>query len=735
MKQALAAAVYKIIPFFCAVFFRSAVKNGIIFLSFLAFCGEAAFAGIPDSLSAGPSAAVLFSADGRPLRRYAGKDGLFREPVQIEQISPWVILAALAAEDKRFFKHGGVDIKAVARAAAQNMKAGHTVSGASTITQQLYRAYNPGPHTFRRKAAEAFSAVKIEHKYSKEEILQAYLNMIPYGNNIAGIQAAAITYFGVSAAELSLSQAAALSGIPRAPALYNPVLRPEAFEKRRKQVLLKMREAGYIDDENYRIAILEKPEAKSAAQPFFAPHFSNWVLSRLNSLPDRNNGIVITTLVPEIQEAAVAALKNNIQRLEKKHHVTNGAAIVLDNHTGGVLAWAGSKDFFDSKNSGQIDGVRALRQPGSALKPFLYGLAFSKGHSPADVISDEPLYGIDGYTPQNYDKHNHGMVRMREALACSYNIPAVRLAEETGAESFLETLHAFGFESLHRDGGYYGAGLALGNGEVTLLELAAAYAALARGGIWQPVIFEKGKAAADSRRVLDERSAFLVNSVLSDNQARAAAFGTDSPMNTPFVLAAKTGTSKDYRDNWCVGYTPEWTVAVWAGNFDGSPMRRISGITGAAPIMREIAMRLHSIYGSSDFIPPEGIEEREICTLIGMAGGGEEEDSCQARITEYFNSDFPFMPHMPMKRRMEAGTNEQMPDFPKDNDIFKIDPSYPAESQALRFRAPRGTDLPVWYLDGKKISGDLWVLAEGKHSLYFVYKGVKSLSVKFMVVR
>lgn len=727
--------MYKTIPFFPDPFLRRSAKNGIMFLFLLLIPFRSVSAGVPEVSAAVSFSAALFSADGRPLRRYAGKDGLFREPVQIERISPWVILATLAAEDKRFFEHGGVDIKAVARAVAQNIKSGHTVSGASTITQQLYRAYNPGPHTFRRKAAEAFSAVRIEKKYSKEEILQAYLNMIPYGNNIAGIQAAAITYFGVSAAELSLSQAAALAGIPRAPALYNPVLRPESFEKRRQQILQKMLSAGYIDEENYRVAVLEKPEIKGASQPFYAPHFSNWVLSKLNRSPEWNSGIVITTLVPEIQEAARVALKNNVQRLEKKHHVTGGAVIVLDNRTGGVLAWVGSRDFFDSKNSGQIDGVRALRQPGSALKPFLYGLAFSKGHSPADFISDEPLYGSDGYTPQNYDRNNHGMVRLREALACSYNIPAVRLAEETGAESFLEILHAFGFESLRREGSYYGAGLALGNGEVTLLELAAAYAALARGGIWQPVIFEKGKAASAGRRVLDERSSFLVNSVLSDNQARAAAFGTDSPMHMPFTIAAKTGTSKDYRDNWCVGYTPEWTVAVWTGNFDGSPMRRISGITGAAPVMREIAMRLHSMYGSSEFVPPEGIVEREICALGGLSGTSEADDSCQARITEYFNSTFNVPPQGQLPERVEGGARAHRPDFPKDNDIFKIDPSYPLQSQALRFRAPRGIGSPVWYLDGRKISGDLWVLAEGEHSLYFVYRGLKSLSIKFMVVR
>ena len=686
-----------------------------------------------------PAAPALFSADGRPLRRYAAADGLFREPVSLDRVSPWAILAIMAAEDKRFFEHGGVDVKAIARAAAQNIKAGRTVSGASTITQQLYRAYNPGPHNFRRKISEAAAAMQIENKHSKEEILQAYLNMIPFGNNLAGIQAASLYYFGVNAEDLTLSQAAGLAGLPQGPSLYNPITRPEMFEKRRLKILEMMLSAGYIDEEAYRLAAADRPEAMKPRQPFFAPHFSDWASSK-----SAGRHSVITTLIPEIQEAAQSAIRNNIKKLEKKNHITNGAAIVLDNRTGAVLAWAGSKDFFDSKNHGQIDGVRILRQPGSALKPFLYGLAFSKGHSPADLISDEPFHGSDGYSPLNYDKKNHGMVRMREALANSYNIPAVRIAEETGPETFLETLHSFGFESLKKDGNYYGAGLSLGNGEVTLLELANGYASLARGGIWRPVIFEKEKVSPPGRRVLDERSAFLVTSVLSDNHARIAAFGEDSPLHMPFDIAAKTGTSKDYRDNWTAGYTPEWTIAVWAGNFDGSPMRRASGITGAAPIMREIAMFLHNFIGSSDFKKPLGIAEIEICPESGLPAS----DDCPSRITEYFNSSFIpkekcTIPHNSPDYSSEywhsahsGRKNDSLQvEFPKNGDIFKIDPSYPIAAQGLAFKASRNAKNPEWHLDGKRFKNEIWKLQEGSHELYFKDGNKKSAVIHFRVVR
>lgn len=686
-----------------------------------------------------PAAPALFSSDGRPLRRYAAADGLFREPVSLDRVSPWAILAILAAEDKRFFEHGGVDIKAVARAAAQNLKAGRTVSGASTITQQLYRAYNPGPHTLRRKISEAAAAMTMENRHSKDEILQAYLNMVPFGNNLAGIQAASLYYFGVNAEDLTLSQAAGLAGLPQGPSLYNPITRPEMFEKRRIKILDMMLSAGYIDDETHRLAVADKPEAMKPRQPFFAPHFSDWV-----SAKSVGRHSVITTIIPEIQEAVQSALKNHINRLEKKHHITNGAAIVLDNRTGGILAWAGSKDFFDKKNNGQIDGVRIMRQPGSALKPFLYGLAFSKGHSPADLVSDEPFHGSDGYSPLNYDKKNHGMVRMREALANSYNIPAVRIAEELGTESFLETLHSFGFESLVKDGDYYGAGLALGNGEVSLIELANAYASLARGGVWLPVAFEKGKIPPAGRRVLDEKSVFLVTSVLADNRARIAAFGEDSPLRLPFPMAAKTGTSKDYRDNWTAGYTPEWTVAVWAGNFDGSPMRKASGITGAAPVMREIAMFMHSYMGSSDFIKPDGILETEICAESGLPAS----ENCPSRMLEYFSKAFlpaekchilhnsaVDVPDSAEKARERVKSSSCNVEFPKNGDIFKIDPSYPLAAQGLRFKSSCNAENIKWHLDGKPFSGGIWNLQEGRHELYFTDGRGKSSVIQFQVVQ
>ncbi len=690
----------------------------------------AAAAGPP----AHPASVVVTASDGRPLRAYLSAGSVLSEPVALGDVSPWVILAFLAAEDRRFYSHPGVDLRSVARAAAQNLGKGRVVSGASTITQQLARSIKPRPRTFFGKLGEALTALKLEADYGKNEILEAYLNAVPFGNGCEGIQAAALSYFGVPASQLSLSQAAGLAGIPRSPSLYDPVRRPAAYAARRADVLKRMLELGYIDGESYRLASAEKSVPSKPHPPFFAPHFAGFMARRAPS----SGGVVRSTLDPAVQEAAASALSGHLSLLRGPNNATNGAVVVLDNATGEVRAWVGSRDFFDKTDDGEVDGVLALRQPGSALKPFLYGLAISRGYRASDLLDDEPLYAAGGYTPANYDKNFHGKVRLRQALACSYNVPAVRVASALGPESLLGTLRSFGFASLDKPASFYGEGLALGDGEVTLLELAAAYAALARGGVWSAPVFEAGHEPGYARRAADAGTAFIINSILSDNQARAAAFGQDSPLNVPFELAAKTGTSKDYRDNWAVGYTPEWTVAVWVGNFNGEPMRKVSGISGAAPVMREISLALRRLYGSTEFRKPPGVQSAEICTESGLAAG----PLCRSVAREYFLSSAP---QPPICRMHEEGTPEKADKadgqafvkFPRDGDVFRMDPAYPKAAQALFFRSSLTADQTVWVLDSRVVpGGGIWPLAAGRHTLYFRYNngGSSSPPVKFLVM-
>lgn len=676
---------------------------------------------------------------GHELRAYLnGAEASVCVPVKLQDVSPWLVLATVGAEDKRFFTHPGVDFRSVARAAWQNSRHGRTVSGASTITQQLARALEPRPHTIMGKLSEMFSALRLEAGHSKEEILEAYFNSVSYGALLTGAEAASRAYFGLPARDLSLAQAALLAGIPKSPVNYDPYKRPAAAFARQRLVLRRLLDLGLADEENYRLALAEKVTIKKKDSTFDAPQFSDYVLKR--SAPGR----IVTTLDLRVQEWAADALRNHLSALKARNHVTNGAVLALDNATGGILAWVGSDDFFDAADSGQVDGVTALRQPGSALKPFLYALDLSKGAKASDIIADEPLYQAGNHTPLNYDKTYHGKVRLREALACSYNVPAVRTAQKVGVPVFLAKLHDFGFASLDKPAELYGEGLALGNGEVTLLELTNAYAALARGGVWLPARFGMKAGGEPARRAIGRDEAYIVTNILSDNSARAPAFGVNSAFNLPFELAGKTGTTKDYRDNWAVGYTPEWTVGVWVGNFDGAPMRKVSGITGAAPVLKEVALKLKELYGSTPFRRPLDIRTVRVCPVSGLLPSA----FCPATMEEVYTArNLPSgvcREHLPPA---EAGAvrpaGKPAVSFPSDGDIFRYDPQTPAAAQAIFLKASGADVEAAWTVDGKPLAGRgpsvAWPLRPGRHTVSFAVqragKTLRSRPVRFTVVK
>ncbi|MDD4003820.1 MAG: penicillin-binding protein 1C [Elusimicrobiaceae bacterium] len=689
---------------------------------------------------------TVAAAGGEPLRRYLSAAGCYSAPVKLADVPAWALLAFLAAEDRRFLEHPGVDVRAIARALWQNARAGKTVSGASTITQQLARAITPRERTVPGKLREMARALWLERGMTKQEILQRYLNTVNFSNNAAGIGAASELFFELAPQRLTLSQSAFLAGIPQSPSRYDPVRHYAQALRRRDAVLGRMLAAGYIDRALYESALSEKIIIRKRSAGFFAPQFCDFALRRYAAdargrrPPD---GKIRTSIDFELQRGLERAVGSYIKKLRDKN-VTNAALVALDNKTGGVLAWVGSADYFSERNSGQVDGVTALRQPGSALKPFVYGLALERGWRASDRLADSPAVFAHGFSPENYDRRFHGPVSVRQALACSYNIPAVYLAEQLGPDAVLKTLHDFGFDSLRLDARHYGAGLSLGNGEVTLLELANAYAALARGGEYLPwSVF--GRRAGLPRRALDARAAYIITDILSDNHAREAAFSLDSPFNMPFPFAAKTGTSKDYKDNWAVGYTPGWTVAVWAGNFDASPMRRVSGVTGAGPLLRLAAFMLQRRYPSGGFARPAGLAEAEICPDSGRAAG----HFCPATANELFYAS----------RLPEAGCPVHKPEgmvtparafvktvsvsFPKDGDVFVLEPAYPAASQEIKLQAATPCSAPVqWRVDGAAVSSSAgqawWGLKPGAHSVYFTQecggKTVKTRPARFRVI-
>ncbi len=562
----------------------------------------------------------LYDRQGHLLRERLSSSEARARPLSADAVPPHVRDAFIAAEDHRFDWHLGVDPIALVRAAVANVRAGRVVGGGSTLSQQLSRMLVPRARTLPGKLQEALWALRLEAHLSKEEVLAQYLNRVPLGNGAQGVEAAAQLYFGRPARSLSVGQAAALAALPRGPTAYNPFRHPDRFEARRLWVLSRMEETGRLSAAD-RVAAQEAPlDLGRFASAFRAPHFVERVL---RELPNGAHGEVFTTLDGELQAAAEAVVHEEVMRLRERN-VGHAAVLVLDNATGEVLAYVGSADFHDDARGGQNDGVWMRRQPGSALKPFAYLEAFRAGYTPATVLADVPTQfpsprGV--YAPENYNRRKHGPVRAREALASSHNIPAVRLAEALGPARILGSLHAAGFESLSASSEHYGLGVVLGNGEVTLWEAARAYAGLARGGVLPSLSLWREDPAAEGRaerRFAPPAEVSLLTHVLADNAARAKAFGLDSALRLPFPVAAKTGTSKGYADNWLIGYTRERTVAVWAGNFDGAPMRGVSGISGAGPIFRRVMpVAMRQVPRPGPLWDATLLEPARICPLSG----------------------------------------------------------------------------------------------------------------------
>ena len=649
----------------------------------------------------------------------SARDGVAKR-VALEDISPWLVQATVLAEDRRFFEHPGIDLRALARAVRDNLRAGRIVSGGSTITQQLvHNALGFPRRNPLLKLLEAFEAVRWELHLSKQDILEAYLNRVPYGNQTFGAEAAAQLYFGKSCAVLSAAEAALLAGIPQAPTLYDPYRFPERARKRQLELLTLMRKHGRLSALEYDVARQETVRLVPGAENFRAPHFVDW-LTRSSFIVHRSSlsGVLRTTLDWRIQEQVERALKRTVRSL-RGNNVTNGAVIVMNPHTGEILALAGSADWFDARYDGQVNAALARRQPGSALKPFTYELALENGMTAADLLPDLELHAVElsgDYTPRNYDEQFHGPVRLRTALACSYNIPAVRVLERLGPERLLERLHRLGFRSLDRDARHYGLALTLGVGDVTLLELCRAYACLANQGFYVPERMVVDNFTPEPKnprtpepqfsRVLDPAACYVITSILSDNTARIPAFGEYSPLNLDFPCAAKTGTSKDYRDNWTVGYTTEYLVGVWIGNFDATPMHGVSGITGAAPLFREIMQFLHPV-DPPPFSEPAGIVHRPVCP----GSGAPCNPDCPNAMDEVFVAGTePRVPCTVHQRyRLPVGAASQprpltpdlcspTPDF--EEQVFEVYPAlYYDWMQSQGLALPPAGAQPIQYAD------------------------------------
>jgi len=588
----------------------------------------------------------IFDRNGKLLYDVHGNQN--RTLVTLGEIPDDLIDATLAAEDAEFYAHHGFDLQGILRA-VYNVVIHHRLQGGSTITQQLVRnTVISRERTITRKIKEFILALQIERKYTKDEILQMYLNEAPYGGQAYGIQAAAETYFKKSCKDLTLGEAAFLAGLPQAPSRYSPYgSDPERAENRRRYVLHLMETRGWLGKDGRR-HYLSKERAEAArnetlsyappGESIKAPHFVMYVKELLtdrygSDLVEHGGLQVTTTLDLEKQERMQQIVAEEIDKV-RKYHIGNGALLAMDPRTGEILAMVGSANFFDEKNDGQVNVTLRPRQPGSAIKPITYATAFKQGYTPATVLFDVPTTfpggeGQPDYKPENYDGKFRGPMALRYALGNSINLVAVKLLKLVGIKEMLSTAHDLGITTLNEPS-RYGLSLTLGGGEVKLIDLVTAYSGFATGGrrVSPQAILEVKDSSghilekfkpSEGPQVLPEGVAYLISDILSDNNARTLAFGPHSSLYIPgYTVAVKTGTTNDMRDNWTIGYTPSIAVGVWVGNNDNSQMSNVvSGITGAAPIWNR-AMR-EFLAGKKDepFRRPEDIIEKEVCAESG----------------------------------------------------------------------------------------------------------------------
>lgn len=550
---------------------------------------------LPDSLNEAPLPGRIYKAsDGTPLRHMLNDKGeRAGEEVKFEQLPKPLVDALLAAEDHRFFQHGGVDAIAVCRALGQNLLKQRITSGASTITQQLIKISSPpSARTLLAKAREALLARQLEMRWTKAQIFAAYANRVSFGNLFTGCATACEGYFHKPLSDLTDAEAAFLAALPQAPGRMNPFRDLKPAISRQKQIITQLDELGWLRGEALEIAKSQPVRLQRFRGGFVAPH----AIGLLEATTTAKSGEVHTTIDARWQKQVEAIIANRLEGLRDKH-VEHAAAVVIENQTGRVLALAGSRDFF-ADHGGQINGAWAPHSPGSALKPFTYALAFERGFTPASIVADLPVEfqtNTGLYRPENYDHRFYGPMTLRYALGNSLNISAVRVLRDAGGAARLQDLlQSAGLTTLTEPTEHYGLGLTIGNAPVRLLELANAYAMLARLGIYKPwTLLADDTPQPPGRRCLNEHACWWIADILSDNNARMITFGPRSPLKLPFRVAAKTGTSTNYRDNFCLGFTPEFTVGVWAGNFEGQPMDDVSGVTGAGPIFHDIFLALN----------------------------------------------------------------------------------------------------------------------------------------------
>ncbi len=553
---------------------------------------------------------IVTAKDGTVLKAYLTEDEKWRMFTELDEITPEMQKAIVYKEDKYFYRHPGVNPVSVVRAMINNLMQGKRTSGASTITMQVARLIDPKDRTYGNKIWEMFRALQIDMEYSKEEILQMYLNLVPYGGNIEGVKAASIIYLEKNPSVLSLGELTALSIIPNRPTTLRPGVNNDVIISERNKWLLRFKASHLFPDDIIDDALHEPFTAFRTEGPDIAQHFCNRMKQLFPGSP-----IIKTNLVTEMQMQSEKILNNYITQLWGLD-IHNGAAIIIDNKTHQIVSYVGSADFYDVFDAGQVDGVRAVRSPGSTLKPILYALGFDKGIlTPQTIIADVPV-NYSGYSPENYDEDYHGNVSVEFALAHSLNVPAVKSLDKIGLNLFTGTLINCKFKSIEQNKKDFGLSVVLGGCGVTLEELTNLYAAFANEGVYRPIKYLQNDTDTSSQQIISDAAAFMVTEILTQLTRPDLPNFYQQAKNVP-LIAWKTGTSYGRKDAWSIGYNNNYTIGVWVGNFSGQGVPELSGANVATPLLFNLFNAIEKENNKDWNRMPEAVDFRYVCSVSG----------------------------------------------------------------------------------------------------------------------
>ena len=677
---------------------------------------------LPIALSphgSGVRKAQVLDRNGMPLNVTYQNRWNIHDQIFLHDIPHFLQQAFVVSEDQRFYRHKGADWTARVHALFQNVKALGSIRGASTISEQVIRMWHPRPRTLWSRWLEGIEAGRLENVFSKNDILEFYLNQIPYAGRRRGVVRASRDFFDRDLDTLSIKEMLALVVMVRAPTRLDVRKNSTGLVRSIQQLADRLLKYGILDKEQYATIRKAEIRIREAALDVTADHFVQYLYQRQPSSDLWRTGRLHSTLDSGFQLLAQTILDNRLKDL-KNRGAKNGAVLIVNHRRNEVLAWVNSGAHLDELPASWFDAVTTPRQPGSTLKPFLYALALSKGWTAATLVDDSPLSesvgrGLHSY--HNYSRIHYGSLRVREALGNSLNIPALRAIQFVGVDEFLDSLHKMGIRSLRQHPDYYGDGLALGNGEITLLELVQAYTVLARQGVYRPLkcLMDEVPRQGEAHRIFSTETASLIGNILSDPAARRLEFDNGSLLRFPVQTAIKTGTSSDYRDAWAVGYNHGLTVGVWIGNLDHNATEGITGANGPALVLRSLFAELNHHRDTRPLYLSPHLIKAEICRDTGFKA-----DRFCASLTEWF------VPGTGPKTKPTPADNLK-PVYlrhPSEGMQLAMDPRIPDDQEAFVFKlANLSAPTPVdWYVNGRRVgstsSGEyLWALQRGQHTV------------------